>query len=120
MTRGCIQEYAEAVRGRYLRANKKEKGRILGEFVNVTGYHRKSAICLLHRGRRGDSSRRCGHPSANSGRYGAYIVEALKIAWEATDRLCSRRLQPFLPELIKACPEPAEAVKAAWQEDYDC
>ena len=25
---------------------------------------------------------------------------ALKIAWEATDRLCSRRLDPFLPELV--------------------
>ncbi len=53
MTRGSIQEYTEAVRERYLRANKKEQGRILDEFVNVTGYHRKSAIRLLHRRRQG-------------------------------------------------------------------
>ena len=47
MTRGSIQEYTEAVRERYLRASKKEKGEILGEFTEVTGYHRKAAIRLL-------------------------------------------------------------------------
>ena len=44
MTRGSIREYTQAVRERYLRASKKEKGKILDEFVSVTGYHRKSAI----------------------------------------------------------------------------
>lgn len=29
MTRGSIREYTEAVRGRYLRASKKEKGKVL-------------------------------------------------------------------------------------------
>jgi hypothetical protein len=48
MTQRSIREYTEAVRGRYLRACRKEKGRILGEFTKVTGYHRKSAIRLLH------------------------------------------------------------------------
>ena len=48
MTQGSIQEYTEAVRERYLRADKKAKGKILDEFVNVTGYRRKSAIRLLH------------------------------------------------------------------------
>ena len=38
MTRGSIQEYREAMRERYLRAGKKDKGRILDEFVNVAGY----------------------------------------------------------------------------------
>jgi hypothetical protein len=28
------------------------------------------------------------------------LVAALKVAWEASDRLCSKRLQPFLPELL--------------------
>ena len=47
MTQGSIWEYTEAVRGRYLRAGKKEKGRIPDEFTQVTGYHRKAAIRLL-------------------------------------------------------------------------
>ena len=47
MTRGSVLEYAAAVRGRYLSAGKEEKGRILDEFIRVTGYHRKTAIRLL-------------------------------------------------------------------------
>jgi hypothetical protein len=34
-------------------------------------------------------------------RYGPPVVEALKAMWEASDRLCSKRLHPFLPELIR-------------------
>ena len=36
MTRGSIREYTEAVQGRYLRATKKEKARMLDEFTQVT------------------------------------------------------------------------------------
>ena len=79
MTRGSIQEYREAMRERYLRAGKKDKGRILDEFVNVAGYHRKSVIRLLHRRNQGNPGRRRGRPR----RYGCYIVEALKVVWEA-------------------------------------
>jgi len=38
MTRTSIREYTEAIRGRYLRVPRKEKGRILDEFTKVTGY----------------------------------------------------------------------------------
>jgi len=116
MTRGSIQEYTEAVRERYLRANKKEQGRILDEFVNVTGYHRKSAIRLLHRRRCRNPSRRCGRPK----KYGPRIVEALKVAWEATDRLCSRRLHPFLPELIKVLRRHGEKTMSTEVETMLC
>ena len=51
MTRGSILEYREAARWRYLKAGKKEKGKILDEFTQVTGFHRKAAIRLLHRQR---------------------------------------------------------------------
>ena len=37
MTRGSIREYTEAVRGRYLRASKKEKSMILEESTKVRG-----------------------------------------------------------------------------------
>ena len=97
MTRGSIQEYTEAIRGRYLRASKKEKGRILDEFTKVTGYHRKAAVRLLRRGKPPRSVKHRGRPR----RYGPEVAEALKAAWEATDRLCSKRLHPFLPELVK-------------------
>ncbi|MCJ7808159.1 MAG: hypothetical protein MUP73_05610, partial [Dehalococcoidia bacterium] len=62
MTRGGIQEYTEAVRERYLRASKKEKGRILDEFTEVVGCHRKAAIRLLHRTNQGRVNRKRGCP----------------------------------------------------------
>ena len=95
MTRGSILEYTEAVQDRYLRGGRKEKGRILDEFTQVTSYHRKAAIRLLYRRKPPQSVKCRGRPR----RYGPEVAEALKVAWEATDRLCSKRLQPFLPEL---------------------
>jgi len=97
MTRGGIREYTEAVRGRYLGATKKEKGRILDEFTKVIGCHRKAAIRLLRRANQPRANKRCGRPR----QYGAAVTDALRVAWEATDRLCSKRLHPFLPELVK-------------------
>ena len=46
MTKIGKRELVLAIRLRYLRAGKAEKGRILDEFVATTGYHRKYAIWL--------------------------------------------------------------------------
>jgi len=97
MTRGSIREYTEAVRGRYLRALRKEKGRILDEFTQVTGYHRKAAIRLLRHGSQPQPGKRRGCPRS----YTAEVAQALKAVWEASDRLCSKRLKPFLGELVR-------------------
>ena len=97
MTRDSIREYAEAVRGRYFLVAKKERGKILDEFTKVTGCHRKAAIRLFRRGNQPRTNKKRGRPR----RYGANVAEALRVAWEATDRLCSKRLHPFLPELSR-------------------
>jgi Integrase core domain. len=34
-------------------------------------------------------------------KYGSETIEALKTVWEAEDRLCSKRLHPFLGDLVK-------------------
>jgi len=96
MTRASIREYTEAVRGRYVRASKKEKGRILDEFTKVIGCHRKAAVRLLRRGNQLRGNKKRGRPR----QYDATMAGALRVAWEATDRLCSKRLHPFLPELV--------------------
>ena len=116
MTRGSIREYTEAVRWRYLRVTKKEKGRILDEFAQVTGYHRKSAIRLLRRGNQPLPRKRRGRHRY----YGTAVAQALKVAWEATDRLCSRRLHPFLPELIKVLRRHGEKTMTAEVEVQLC
>ena len=97
MTRGSILEYREALRLRYLKAEKKEKGRILDEFVQVTGYHRKSAIRLLCR----DGPRKRGKRRGRQRRYGDEVVDALRKVWNASDRICSKRLKPFIGELVR-------------------
>jgi len=116
VTRGSIREYTEAVRGRYLRGGRREKGKILDEFIRVTGYHRKAAIRRLRQGSQPQPGRRRGRPR----RYGPGVAQALRAAWEATDRLCSKRLHPFLPELIKILRRHGERTMTADMEAQLC
>jgi hypothetical protein len=44
-------KYLESLRKRYAKARKKERGQILDEYVQTTGYHRKYAILVLSRKR---------------------------------------------------------------------
>lgn len=97
MTRQSIKEYAQAIRTRYKKGSRKLKGRILDEFVEATRLHRKSAIRLLGRQDGVTGHGRRGRPRY----YSVDTVAALKVAWEASDGLCSKRLRPFLPELTR-------------------
>jgi hypothetical protein len=92
VTRRNIVEYAQAVRGRYHRADKKAKTEILTEFVATTGMHRKAVIRLLN-GKKDRSSgkKKRGRPRL----YGREEMAALRVAWETSDCLCSKRLQPL-------------------------
>jgi hypothetical protein len=95
VTRESIREYTEAVRQRYFAVSKAEKGRILEEFCATTGYHRKAAIRLIRRGLQPPRTGR-GRPEV----YGSRVSYPLRVAWEASDQLCSKRLAPFLAELV--------------------
>lgn len=96
MTRRSIEEYAATIRPPYRLASRKEKARFLAEVCRVTGYHRKSAIRLLRRQPR-PAQRARGRPR----RYGPEVIRALRQVWDASDYLCSKRLAPFLPELVR-------------------
>ena len=48
MSRQGKWEYLKAIHARYSQAPRAEEGRILDEFCQVTGYHRKSALRLLN------------------------------------------------------------------------
>jgi len=97
VTRRSILEYAQALRPRYQKASKEEKTKMLDEFTEVTGLHRKAAIRLLNRVSRFTASKRRGRKR----KYGPGAAEALRVVWEASDRLCSKRLKPFIPEMVK-------------------
>jgi DDE superfamily endonuclease len=92
------RELLAAIRQRYGAATREEKGRILDELVAVAGYHRKHAIRVLRR-RETEAGRRRGR---NGRRYDEGDREALIAMWEASDRICSKRLKPLIPVLLPA------------------
>ncbi len=93
-------ELAEAMRARYWAGKRKEKGRLLDEFVEVTGYHRKYASTLLRHGRKSGSQR--GRRGGRAVVYGPAVLVALEVAQEAMGWICGKRLAPFLLELVPA------------------
>ena len=96
------EELLAALRVRYGEASKQEKGRILSEFVAVSGYHRKHATRLLGR-QCGDAG---GQPPFGERRtrrvYDEAVKEALIVTWEAADRICGKRLKAILPDMVGA------------------
>ena len=89
-------ELLEALRQRYGAIGRGGKSRILDEFVAVTGYHRKHAVRLFRGGDGGCSAERRGRPP----RYGDAVRDALILVWEASDRICGKRLHALLPDLV--------------------
>lgn len=87
------QAYLEAIRKRYRRAKRADKGKILDEFCSVCSYQRKYAIRLLRR-KVSRAPRRPGRPS----RYDQpELLVVLRKIWLATDQMCSRRLVAAMP-----------------------
>jgi len=109
MSQRSKTELLEEVRPRYQHARKVEKQRILDEFVVTTGYHRKYAIRILRHGGHRKHSKKCGRKKVYQGE----VVVALEQIWEVCGRICSKRLHPFLPEMIKVLERCGELHLAA-------
>ena len=96
MTGHSKREPLEAIHPRYRRASKAEKTRILDEFVAITGYHRKHAIRLLKHGVKAPGEKKRGWPKLYTGE----VISALIKIWKVCDCIRSKRLHPFLPEMM--------------------
>lgn len=96
MSQRSKRELLQAVRPRYLKAHKTGKSRILDEFVAATGYHRKYAIRLLKKGPGAKARKKKGRRKE----YKGAVVQALTHIWEICGRICSKRLHPFLSEMV--------------------
>lgn len=96
MSQRSKRELLEAIRPRYLKAKKAEKERILDEFVAATGYHRKYAIRVLKHGPKAKGLGKKGRHK----QYQGEVVAVLTRIWEICGRICSKRLKPFLPEIV--------------------
>ena len=91
-------ELAAAIRLRYWLATGKQKRKILDEFVASTGYHKKSAIRVLNGHPVAKRRQRRNRPSL----YDEAARGALIVLWEASDRVCGKRLKALLPILLPA------------------
>lgn len=104
MSQKSKREMIEAIRPRYLKANRAGKHKILDEFIETTGYHRKYAIRVLKHGPKPKGLKKPGRKKIYQGK----VVEVLEKIWEIYGRICSKRLHPFLPEgvqILERCNE---------------
>jgi hypothetical protein len=91
-------ELLGAVAARYRSSVRSEKTHILDEFAAVTGPHRKHAARLLRAGR--SDRRSASRPQRRL--YDEAVREALIVLWEASDRICGKRLKALIPTLVPA------------------
>lgn len=94
------RELLAEVGPRYRKVNKSQKRTILDEFVAATGYQRKYAIALLNKPPETRKKKISVHRKPR--RYDNSVKEALQHVWELANRICAKRLVPFLPELVNA------------------
>jgi hypothetical protein len=95
---GARREVVAAVGERYRSGKRGEKERILDELCAVTGWHRKHAVRAL----RGVGGKAADKPCQRACRYGATIKDAVIALWEASDRVCGKRLVAMIPALLPA------------------
>lgn len=96
-----------ATRGRYQRASKKEKGKILNEFIELTGYHRVYARAVLRTVERkivrGQPRRAESKSGTEKSRkvYDQQVLVVLRQIWVILDYICGKRLVAIMPEVIR-------------------
>src|SRR6266576_1016141 len=96
---GARREVLSAVAERYWSAGRVEKGCILDALCRTTGWHRKHAVRAL---RQRVVTAETRVPRERKRRYGATIKDALTALWEASDRVCGKRLVAMIPILLPA------------------
>jgi hypothetical protein len=116
MSLAAKKEYLANIRGRYQRAGREHKSKILDEFCAVCAYHRKFALRLLNRPLRRRRHRPGPKPRYDRGR----LLPALKRVWLLADQPCGKLLKaslplwlPFLSELEPAIQKDLLAMSAA-------
>lgn len=99
------QAVTRTIKDRYRRCSKPDKSRLLDEFCQTSGYNRSYARRIL--GTQKSVGRHKHHPGKKR-TYTAEIFYPLRTLWLAADGICGKRLQPYLPELMKVMEEKKE------------
>jgi len=98
MSLSAKREALARIHGRYERAGRPHKTRILEEFCATCGYHRKAALRLLNRPLRSTPPKRSGPKLTYDP---LEVLPVLKALWLASDQLCSKLLAAALPEWLE-------------------
>ena len=117
MSLSAKREALARIHGRYQRAGRPHKTRILDEFCATCGYHRKAALRLLNRPLPAGPPQRPGPKRTYDP---AAVLPVLKAVWLASDQLCSKLLKAALPEWLahqerRAAPLPEASRKKLLQ-----
>ena len=99
MSLSAKREYLTQIHGRYGRAGRRFKSRILDEFCATCGYHRKSALRLLGGALPARSARK--RPGPKPTYDPEVLLPVLKVLWLQSDQLCSKLLKAALPEWLE-------------------
>lgn len=82
----------------YREASPSQKRALLEAFIATTGYVRKYARWLLNHAEEVQQTHGRSHLRSS----GPEVQHALFLLWQAANRICAKRLMPFLPKLIEA------------------
>ena len=97
MTLDERRKYLKRMKGRYVKANRKERSQLLSEMEEMTGLHRKSLTRLLHAA----SLERKPRKTVRKSSYGAEVEEVIVQIWESLDYICAERLTPVLSSMAQ-------------------
>jgi hypothetical protein len=105
MSQHSRRELLAVVVPRYHAAHGKDRKRFLDEFVASSGYHRKYALHLLNHPPKEAPARKKRHRRPQ---YSLAVQRALITCWRASNGICSKRLVPYLPELVAVLEQHGE------------
>lgn len=101
MSLSSRREMLMSIRTNYETAHRVEKTKILDGFIAATNYDRKYAIqLLLSKAEEGQANKPKKRPGAQI--YEEKFVHALVVIWNTSNQICSKRLVPFIPQLVNA------------------
>jgi len=109
-------ENLKELRVKYLNGNRRTKDQILTSLCLVHGYHRKSAIRVMHgelRRLMAQKPKKRQKPGVRSRYQDPGFKAALKAVWRETDYMCSKNLKRAMPIWLPAY----EAVEGVFRED---
>ena len=97
------RKYLHKIKKRYVKADRKERGRLLNEMEAVTELHRKTLIQLMS-----SDLKRKPRRKQRSRKYGPQVDDVLRVADESYGYLCAERITPNLVWMTQQLVEHGE------------